>query len=276
MSGNKWYDIRAQGSHLDVHINGVIGWEVDTIEVLNSIAGQKHESINMDIYSPGGSMHDGIAIYNALRGAAKKGTKVSADANTLVGSAASVIYMGADERRIPENSYIMIHDPWSSFRVIGNGQELRDQAEDIIELSEFIDERADKMASVYSDRTGLDAGEIRTWMKEEKYMDGQEAVDLGFATDLSSEIKLAALSKDYSSILHNIPSDLASNKIDVGQIQSERDYEKYLREAGVSKRHATALVSKAKSIYGGDPRKDEPELKNILASLQDLGKSFKR
>ena len=61
----------------------------------------------------------------------------------------------------------------------------------------------------------------------------------------------------------------------IDEIENERDFERFLRDAGVTKRDATALVAKAKVLYGGEPRKDEPELDKLLQSMQNFGKSFR-
>ena len=35
--GNKWYNIKASSKSLDINIHGVIGWEVNSVDILNSI-----------------------------------------------------------------------------------------------------------------------------------------------------------------------------------------------------------------------------------------------
>ena len=66
--------------------------------------------INLHINSPGGSVFEGIAIGNMLR---QHKARVVAHVDALAASIASVIVASCDEVIMPENSMLMIHNPWT-------------------------------------------------------------------------------------------------------------------------------------------------------------------
>jgi hypothetical protein len=68
----------------------------------------KVDTVNLRINSPGGSVFDGVAIYNALK---RHPARVEVDVDGIAASIASVIAMAGDEIRMASNSMMMIHDP---------------------------------------------------------------------------------------------------------------------------------------------------------------------
>lgn len=87
--------------------------------------------INLHINSPGGSVFEGIAIGNMLR---QHKARVVAHVDALAASIASVIVASCDEVVMPENSMLMIHNPWTFS--MGNAKELRKQADDLDKIAE--------------------------------------------------------------------------------------------------------------------------------------------
>src|SRR5699024_8569898 len=82
--------------------------------------------INLYVNSPGGSVFEGITFHNMLK---RHKAKVIAHVDALAASIASVIIMAADEIRMPSNSMLMIHNPWTL--TVGNASELRKTADDL-------------------------------------------------------------------------------------------------------------------------------------------------
>ncbi|QGO25448.1 Clp protease (plasmid) [Piscirickettsia salmonis] len=65
---NNWYQIKAQANkHADVYIYDYIGdYGVEAKRFVMELQALDVEQINLRINSPGGSVTDGFAIYNAL------------------------------------------------------------------------------------------------------------------------------------------------------------------------------------------------------------------
>jgi len=128
------------------------------------------DSITLRINSPGGSAFDGVAIYNLLR-SQKKPITVFVDG--IAASAASVVAMAGDTINMGTGAILMIHNAmWGCF---GDAQALRAAAEVIEGISFTIGE-------IYVKRSGKDAAAVKALMDAETWMNGEQAVEEGFAT----------------------------------------------------------------------------------------------
>src|SRR5690554_1834312 len=76
--------------------------------------------ILLRINSPGGTVSDGLAIYDSLL---RRRGKVTVTVDGLAGSIASVVAMAGDTVKMPANSYMLIHDPIG--QVEGNASDIR-------------------------------------------------------------------------------------------------------------------------------------------------------
>ncbi len=134
-------------------------------------------TINVRINSYGGSVADGLAIYNALR--RHKATKaVTIDGVAM--SSASLIAMAGDTVSMPPTSILMIHAPWGG--CYGNAKEMRQYAD-------VLDTFSDSMADAYVQKSGKARADILSLLKdgEDHYYTGEEAVAEGFADAVSSD-----------------------------------------------------------------------------------------
>jgi ATP-dependent protease ClpP protease subunit len=130
--------------------------------------------INVRINSYGGSVSDGIAIYNALkRHSAKK--VVTVDGVAM--SSASLIAMAGDEIQMPATSLLMIHAPWGMAQ--GNAQDMRIMAD-------VLDTYASAMAGAYANKTGKPNADMLALLSDgvDHYYTGEQAVAEGFADAL--------------------------------------------------------------------------------------------
>lgn len=135
-----------------------------------------NERIDVVINSSGGSMEAGVGIYHALK---SHPGLVVARVDGRACSAASLIMCGADRVEVYKNSLIMIHGVQASLPRI-NASNIKKLAADI----EAIDSA---MAEIYAARSGQPIKQIRDWMDPEKWMNGSEAIELGFADTLRDD-----------------------------------------------------------------------------------------
>jgi HK97 family phage prohead protease len=126
-------------------------------------------TIQVRINSPGGSLFDGIAIYNALN---HHPARIEVYVDSLAASAASVIAMAGDEIVMMPGSQMMIHDA----AAVQDGN-----AEDMAKMSTFLDRQSGNIADIYRLRAGGDATEWRDLMLAETWMFAREAVAMGLA-----------------------------------------------------------------------------------------------
>lgn len=122
--------------------------------------------INVRINSGGGSVFDGIAIYNAM-----KNSKASIDTyvDGLAASMGSVIALGGKKCFMSKNARMMTHRA-SGFA--GGGAESMRQTADLLESLEG------SIAKIYASKTGLTADEAKAkyLTAEDKWMTADEAL----------------------------------------------------------------------------------------------------
>lgn len=138
------------------------------------------QHIHLRINSPGGSVVEGTAIYNALR-RHKGGLTVHIDA--LAASMASVIAMAGAPVYIADNALLMIHNPWTVS--MGDSDQLRREAD-------LLDKLKDSLRNAYVRKTGMEADRIAEMMDQETWLDAVEAVALGFADAIEEGVAAAA------------------------------------------------------------------------------------
>jgi len=176
--------VAAATGEYDLMVHGDIGesWWGESVSA-KDVVGQLRKlpantkQINIRVNSFGGSVADGLAIYNALRDS--KARKVTIIDGVAI-SAGSLIAMAGDEIRAPKTALMMIHGPWTVAQ--GNASEMRQHAE-------VLDKWADAMVTAYTRKTGKSDDEIRTMLKdgEDHWYTAEEALAAGFVDSLIEE-----------------------------------------------------------------------------------------
>ena len=123
---NNWYTIRAQSSGAEVVIYDEIGaYGVSAKGFLAELGALPDGTpLAVRLNSPGGSVFDAVAIYNAIK---RHSGTVTVRIDGIAASAASYIAMAGDEVVMPENAFLMIHDP--AGMVMGTAIDMRAMAE---------------------------------------------------------------------------------------------------------------------------------------------------
>lgn len=140
----------------------------------------KVDTVNLHINSPGGSVFDGVAIYNAL---ARHPARIVVDIDGVAASIASIVAMAGDEINIAANAMMMIHDPSGIVR--GGADEMRKTAD-------ILDQVKGVIADTYARRTGQALSAIEKWMADETWFTAEDALSNGFANNVTAEQKIAA------------------------------------------------------------------------------------
>lgn len=198
----KPYEIKAKADRAEIYIYDTIGdsWEGTTGKQFASDLKDIGNVSLLDIYinSPGGSVFDGISIYNVLvRHKARKTVCIDG----LAASIASVIAMAGDEITIAENGMMMIHDPWG-IAAGGPG--------DFRRMADMLDKVKDTILDTYVRRTGGEREEIERMMSAETWMTADEACEMGFCDGKTGAVEMAAMAKHDLSGFKHVPEPLAS------------------------------------------------------------------
>ena len=93
-------------------------------DFLDALAPHAGGDVTIHLDSPGGSVTDGLSIYNALMG---YDGKVTVHVDTLSASIASVMMCAADHVIVNSNAKVMIHRAWSV--AMGDCREFRQLAD---------------------------------------------------------------------------------------------------------------------------------------------------
>lgn len=155
------------------------------------------DTINLRINSPGGSVFDGLSIYNTLK---RHPARIDVDIDGIAASIASVIAMAGDTINIAANGMMMIHDPHGV--VVGDAGDMRKTAD-------VLDQVKQSLVDTYAARTGKDADDLGVMMSAETWLSADDAVAMRFADNITEMQRLAA-SFDFSKF-RNVPKTLLSH-----------------------------------------------------------------
>jgi ATP-dependent protease ClpP protease subunit len=177
-----WYAIRAREAGAEVSIYDEIGaYGVSAKSFLAELGALPDDGpLIVRLNSPGGSVFDAVAIYNAIK---RRAGPVSVWIDGIAASAASYLAMAGDEVVMPENTFLMIHDP--SGMVFGT-------AEDMRAMAEALDKIKGSLVAGHVAKSGGAEDDIAALMAKETWLDAAEAVDLGFADRLAEPVRIAA------------------------------------------------------------------------------------
>ena len=130
--------------------------------------------IDLRLNSPGGSVFDAVAIYNAL---SRHAGTITVWIDGIAASAASYIAMAGDEIVMPENAFLMIHDPsglsWARPRTCGQQPRRSTRSKG-------------SLIQGYAAKSGNADDEIAALMAAETWLDAKDALDSGSSTALPS------------------------------------------------------------------------------------------
>lgn len=208
-----------------------------------------NQPVEVHINSPGGDMFEGIAILNRLM---EHPAEVTVKVLGLAASAASIVAMAGEKIMIGPASFLMIHNCW--ILAMGDRNEMA-------RMSEWLTPFDAAMAGVYAARTKQAEKAVAGWMDSETWMNGQLAIDRGFADSLLQ------------------PDDLVEDpKVteDAAAANSLRQAEINLCRGGCTRTEARELLNKIKGTPGAaQPSTPGAGDHTWLAAARQLTESFR-
>ena len=174
-------------------LNTTIGcWNCSKTYVREVLSRYKDKPVNVLISSPGGLLDDGLDIMRQF----KDHGDVTVYISGFTASAATVAAMGAKRIVMGKYSFFLVHkcsnfiDAWGSYNA--------DQIQKLIDDLEANKKENDKidvvLAQLYADRCGKPISEILDVLKEGKWLNATEALELGLIDEISTEDKKQNLS----------------------------------------------------------------------------------
>lgn len=175
---NKFFEFKqAENQPTELFIYGDItsdkwdGTETGAAEIANRLQ-EIDGDIIVRINSYGGEVKEGLGIFNALKNFSHKVTTIN---DGFACSAASIIFCAGSERIMNDASLLMIHNAWTM--AMGDSNELRKQADDLEKITQ-------PSIEIYKAVTGLSEDDIKAMMNSETWITAEEALSLGFATEI--------------------------------------------------------------------------------------------
>tara|TARA_Y100000004_G_scaffold121532_1_gene136617 strand:- start:251 stop:1390 length:1140 start_codon:yes stop_codon:yes gene_type:complete len=273
----KWYNIKnenklniaEQKKYRDVFILDEIGgYGVYARTFIRDLMDIEADVINLHIDSAGGSITDGVAIYNALRA---HSAEVHTYVDGIAASIASIIYLAGDERYIPENAGIFTHLPMLAEMDMPNRNDLQEAQEHLAKFEQVL-------ANIYMKHTGADEETVRLWMENDTWFFGQEAVDSGFATQVVDKVAVAAQydPKKYKFLEGKHPSlqvdaetkTPEQEAINMDEVRSEADIE--VQDEVVADEVVTDVVEETASEIVEQVADEVSEVEDIDLETEDL------
>lgn len=161
--------VKAEASNNEIKLYGPIGYPGITAQDFKNELQRADKSLPLVIRidSEGGSVFDGLSIYDAISNW-PSGSKAIIESAAF--SIASFIPMAADEIEITENGYLMLHNPYTGTE--GDSQDHQ-------KISELLSKLQQSMISAYADRTGKSPNQVQDIMAAETWYTAAEAKEVG-------------------------------------------------------------------------------------------------
>ncbi|MFI2810149.1 head maturation protease, ClpP-related [Microbulbifer sp. JSM ZJ756] len=255
----KWYEMKAAaGRRAEVLIYDYIGmFGVEARDFIDELNALDVDEIDLRLNTPGGSVFEGNAIYNALK---RHKAKITSYVDGLAASMGSVIALAGERVIMADNAMYMIHNPWT--HVGGDSRELRKTADTLDKLRE-------SMLNIYHAKTGIPLDELTTMLDDETWLTASECVDKGFADDTVEGLEVAAsFAPEKFKGCKRVPESLIAGKQPQAQrpkqpIQSGADIKPDALVAGIRQ----ALKDNPGLFNGGAEEEPEPETYNHRTPL---------
>jgi ATP-dependent Clp protease, protease subunit len=198
----------------EINIFGNIGssfWDEgfskhDLVNALNDMGDVSR--INVNISSFGGSLDDGVVIYDLLK---NHKANVITNVYGFTASAATVIALAGKSRRMSENAMYLVHMPMVS--AFGNVNEISVVAEELQKIT-------DQLIDLYKKETGMTRAEVKKLIGENNgngiWITAKEAKEKGLIDEIISGDKSNAVKNFSQTILneYKLPDPMAKNQID--------------------------------------------------------------
>jgi ATP-dependent protease ClpP protease subunit len=134
---------------------------------------EQDPAVTLYIKSDGGDLHSGFCAMDHIRSLRARVTTV---ADGLCASAATLLLLAGQNRKIHENSYVLIHQI-SADGVWGKYEELKDHMQNFTKDME-------RMQKIYEDETTIPARKLKKLLKKDLYLDSDQCFHYGLVHEI--------------------------------------------------------------------------------------------
>jgi ATP-dependent Clp protease protease subunit len=126
--------------------------------------------------SPGGSIIDGMALYDFIQQIRRQGHKVTTSTIGYAASMAGILLQAGDVRVMGKEAWLMIHE--ASFGAQGKTGEIEDTVEWVKKVQE-------RIVDIFSSRSNMTKAQIRNkWTRRDWWISSNEALELGLIDEV--------------------------------------------------------------------------------------------
>lgn len=177
-----WYSVKAlSADRAEMTIYDTIGdYGVSGKDFAQEFSAIAAANVDLYINSLGGSVFDALLMFNAIQ---QSGKNVTVKVMGVAASAASYVAMAGTKVTMPENTFMMVHNPLNI--VYGNAAEMRDMAD-------VLDKIGMSLLATYVTRSGKPEAEVKALLDAESYLTAAECLALGFCDEVTPAITATA------------------------------------------------------------------------------------
>lgn len=145
----------------------------DINEFVGGIA-EDDNAIDLRLHCDGGSVTEGWAMYDCLR---MSGKEITATVEGTCASMATVVLMAApkERRQAYANAHILLHNPFIMTGALGDMA----TADELMDAGSNLRAEQERMVDLYVERCGCDREELVALMREDRFINADEALRLG-------------------------------------------------------------------------------------------------
>ena len=186
---------------------GLDGVSFNSIDEFIASIPEDDDTIDMRINSPGGVVPEGWAIIDKLRATGKK---IIATIEGDAASMAAIVLLAASERKAYKHARLLIHDAYFPEYTLAGAY----RKEDLEKLAASLDEDNQRALDFMVERTGADRDTLAALMKEDKFIDMEQAKELGFIHEILEPASASVKPKAWKRTQTNSSTDMSNtNKI---------------------------------------------------------------
>jgi len=249
----------------------ILGEISESVNSYNSVRAKINQAngqpINLTISSGGGSVTEGMGIADLV---ANYPEETTATGIGLVASIATVVLLAADNVKMTENAFMMIHRPWSY--TMGNADELEATAE-------LLDKMEAKLLDIYTASVIKRKGDqknlkeiITNMMAAETWLTAREALEFGFIDEIvkvnEKNIDMLPLQNSLNKFL-NVPAALLNNTKKEDEMGSSILEKIKSLLNSIDETPTVENVIEEQKVVEDVPKNDEVEM--AITLLKDLG-----
>lgn len=154
---------------------------------VDKVNGVKAPHYKIQFNSPGGSVWDGLALFDELQHFRSQGIKITTSTIGMAASMAGILLQAGDVRRMAPESWILIHK--TSFGAIGDFDDVADRVK-------LLDRIQDRILDIFAARA-KEAGEkgtaekpisrtqlVKNWNRKDWWVSSDEALKFGLVDEV--------------------------------------------------------------------------------------------